>query len=348
MKPSDFQIHDTEKLDTILIELCQLIIEGQKENSNHYGMVAACVLDNDNNIVKSTSYRRNNKYVHAERAAIDKYLDEVGPLQAGSIIVTTLSPCSRQMDDRYSESCTTLINESPIKKVYSGYSDPTQDNSERYKHKRFHIQTTRNKKIEYVCKEFADTFLKETINEVNPDTLAGSEGPGLHESRLFVLDKLKDIQNKFDTIYILGSWYGNLSIMIEQDTDIGYDKIINVDIDKEKILTSEKIIKNLGYDFIEFMNVDANELDYRQLGQNGLVIGQSCNNIENDEWFNNIPEGTMVALTARNNDSKAVNQFDSTFDLAERYTLKNILYAGKDTFTDPETSYETYVIIGIK
>ena len=109
MRSSDFKIHDHEKLDNILVELCELIINKQKEDPDFYGMVAACVLDNQNRVVKSTSQNMNDKWVHAERAAMLKYEHEVGPLEEGSIIITTLSPCSKKMEDRYKESCTSIL-----------------------------------------------------------------------------------------------------------------------------------------------------------------------------------------------------------------------------------------------
>jgi pyrimidine deaminase RibD-like protein len=163
MKLSDFQIHDHEKLDNILVELCELVIDGQKKNSDYYGMVASCVLDMNNNKVYGINYPKNGKRVHGERAAIDNYHKKYGKIGAGSIIITTCSPCSEGMDERYGESCTDLIDNLGIHKVYCGYSDPSQDESERYQHKKFHILTTKNSKIESLCKKFADTFLKNTL-----------------------------------------------------------------------------------------------------------------------------------------------------------------------------------------
>ena len=348
MQLSDFLIYNHEQLDKILIELCQLIIDGQKKDSSYYGMVGAAVLDNQNNLVKSTSFKLKNKFVHAERAAIDKYTEEYGPLEAGSIIITTLSPCSRPMEDRYKDSCTALINDSPIRKVYSGYSDPTQDKSENYKHKKFHIETTKNKQILQLCKTFADTFLKENLVEVNPNTLEGSEGPGLPECRQFVLEQLKKIKTNFDTIYILGSWYGNLSMMIENDDDFSFDRIINVESDEEVLNTGQAVINKLGYEFIHGMLKNANTLTYQELGNDGLVINTSCNNIKGDEWFSNIPDGTLCVFSARNNDEGAINKFNSTIELVEKYPLSKILFAGKKEFEDPETKYEYYLVIGKK
>ena len=186
------------------------------------------------------------------------------------------------------------------------------------------------------------------INEVNSNTLSGSEGPGLPEFRSWSLQELKKIKSNFDTIYILGSWYGNLGLMIADDDDISYDRIINVEADKNVLDTGDEIAQKLGYEFIEPMHRDANKLDYNLLGKNGLVINQSCTDIDGDEWFSNIPNNAMVLLTGRNNNPKAINQYSGLLNLAESFPLSKILYANKKSFTDPETEYDGYLLIGIK
>ena len=97
MKISDFRIHDTEKLDRILVKLSQMIINGQKEDNKYYGMVAACVLDTNNEEVCAVNYYKAGHRVHAERAAIEKYHKQYGDIPRGSIIITTCSPCSEMM-----------------------------------------------------------------------------------------------------------------------------------------------------------------------------------------------------------------------------------------------------------
>lgn len=161
MKSKEFVISKRDKLDKILVKLCELVINKQKSNPNTYGMVAACVLDNDNNCVARTSKRRNGKWSHAEREAMMAYKNKYGPAKGGSIIITTLTPCSDIMNDRYGSSCTNLINNSDIKKVYCGYRDPSQENE----HNNFTEEVTDNSKIHELCKQFADTFLKDKTNE---------------------------------------------------------------------------------------------------------------------------------------------------------------------------------------
>ena len=155
------EIHNYKKLDKILTKLCRMIVEGQLSNKD-YGMVAACVLDPDNNIVAGlNSPGVGSKRLHAERVAIEKYEKKYGEVPEGSIVLTTLSPCNENHDEtaagRYGESCTDYLNSKGIEKVYCGYIDPTQDNDQR----QFNIIETSDKNIRKECKRFADTFLEE-------------------------------------------------------------------------------------------------------------------------------------------------------------------------------------------
>ena len=160
------EIQNYSKLDKILHKLCGMIIKGQEKDSEYYGMVAAAVLDPDNNIVAGVNrYGSNGKRVHAERVAIEKYEQKYGTVPEGIIVITTLSPCNESDDEtaagRVGESCTDYLNSKGIEKVYCGYIDPTQDNDQR----QFNILETSNQDIRKECKSFADTFLKKDVNE---------------------------------------------------------------------------------------------------------------------------------------------------------------------------------------
>jgi pyrimidine deaminase RibD-like protein len=177
------EIHNYPKLDHTLAKLCKLVIEGQKSDKD-YGMVAACVIDPDNNFETGLNTPGiDGKRIHAERVAIEKYENEYGPVPEGSIIVTTLSPCNEQHDEtaaeREGESCTDFINSKGIEKVYCGYNDPTQDNNNR----EFNIMETSNKELREICKKFADTFLSEddTMQFAAEKTAAVSPYSGLKD-----------------------------------------------------------------------------------------------------------------------------------------------------------------------
>ena len=165
MRISDFQISNHSKLDQLLVQLCAMVVEGQRNNPDLYGMVAGAVLDTDNNCVAALNYRRKTKSVHGERAAIEAYEARFGSIPEGSIILTTCSPCTDPMPDRVGSSCQDLISSTPVHKVYAGYRDPSQHTQEGGK--TYHLEITRNKKIQQLCKAFADTWLNDQLDELN-------------------------------------------------------------------------------------------------------------------------------------------------------------------------------------
>ena len=186
------------------------------------------------------------------------------------------------------------------------------------------------------------------IFEINPNTLKGSIGPGMVPSKFWLLTELSKIKNNFDTIYILGSWYGVMGAMIVMDHRLSYEKIINVETNRRYLKTGQNLIAMAGDANTESMLKDANKLDYRQLDTDGLVINTSCGNIPGTKWFQNIPSGTLVALQGRNNDPRATNQFSSLEEFVNTYTLGNTLYSNTKQFKDPETVYDCYMVIGTK
>ena len=157
---SDYEIHNRPKLDRILKELCHHVIQGQQDDPVKYGMVAACVLDPKNRKVFGVNEAaEDGTRRHAERVAIDRYVEHYGDIPEGSIILTTLSPCNEDgtdmAKDRYGESCTDLVNDTNCRKVYCGFIDPSQSDN----HAEYTLEETGNEDIKRLCKKFAMTFL---------------------------------------------------------------------------------------------------------------------------------------------------------------------------------------------
>jgi hypothetical protein len=174
--------------------------------------------------------------------------------------------------------------------------------------------------------------------EFSPPTLRGSFESGLILNKLWLIHELKKIQDQFSTIYVLGSWYGNMSILLNR-SGIEYDRMVNVDRDPQVVRGSQRIARMLNIDDrIEPMVKDANDLDYRQLDQDGLVINTSCHDMENLGWFDHIPQGVLVALQSRD---------DVDHDL-DQYDLSRTLYQGTRKSRDPETRYTSVLRIGVK
>lgn len=188
------------------------------------------------------------------------------------------------------------------------------------------------------------------LQEISPNTVKGSWSKDLVLRKLWALTELKKIKDNFDTVYILGSWYGNTSIILSLlKKHFHFDRIVNVDTDKQALDKSKEVIQNLRIDAdIKFDNLDANKLDYRGLGNNGLVINTSASDIEGEDWLKNIPTGTIVLIQSRNLSGDSPNQFDSLEDLFSQYPLSKIFYKGEKRFKDPETEFNSFMIIGQK
>lgn len=201
MKASDFEIRNYEKLDKILSKLCALVVEGQKTKPDYYGKVAAAVLDPDNNLVARLNYPTDNGRIHAERAAMEAYEEQYGDIPSGSIVITTCSPCSEHMTERNGPSCTDYINDSTVKKVYCGYTDPTQDEEQRT----FNILETKDSDIRDLCKTFAETFIHGVNEDYSSNVATGPEfKPTMPKGTVRV-----DVSDVYDW-YKLGKHISNL------------------------------------------------------------------------------------------------------------------------------------------
>ena len=177
-------------------------------------------------------------------------------------------------------------------------------------------------------------------------TLAGSFTRDLIASKVWLLKELEQIQQHYTTMYILGSWYGNLAVYMTLQPTIAVNRIINVEINTEMLDTSQSILDRAGATNVKYMLSDANKIDYRQLGSAGVVVNTSLTEMNQKEWFEHIPAGTLVAMQARDHDPGV--EYHSAEDIQRRYPLSQVLYHGSIHLRDPETEYTRYMTIGVK
>jgi len=188
------------------------------------------------------------------------------------------------------------------------------------------------------------------LTESSGYTLAGSYTPDLVFSKLWLTRELERVLNTqgIDSVpvaYILGSWYSNLStILRKSNTPIQH--IVDVERNKQWLKTGQQIQQHMNIDNVEYMAADANNLDYRQLQDPGVVINTGTNDIADLGWFDNIPAGTIVVLQGR--DQVENNGVASPDELLERFPLETVLYQGTMDLEDPETEYRRSMAIGIK
>jgi len=184
------------------------------------------------------------------------------------------------------------------------------------------------------------------LSESSGYTLAGSFTRDLIASKVWLLTQLARIHQHYTTMYVLGSWYGNLSVFMQLQPIIQVDHVINVETNSEMLDASQRILDRIGADHVEFMLKDANELDYRQLGRSGVVVNTSLTEMPESAWFDRIPSGTLVAMQARDQDPGV--EYHSAQDIQSKYTLSRVIYQGSMQLHDPETEYTRYMTIGVK
>ena len=185
-----------------------------------------------------------------------------------------------------------------------------------------------------------------TLDESSGSGLDGSFTRDLVFSKLWLMRELARIQPHVSTMYVLGSWYGNLALFLNRYPRVKVDHIINVETDQERLSTGARILDQTGADNVEHMLKDVNELDYRQLGRDGAVVNTSLIDIKGTDWFENIPKGTLVVMQAR--DQVDDEQFAGPADIEQKFPLSQVLYSGSLDLEDPETDYTRFMIIGIK
>lgn len=184
------------------------------------------------------------------------------------------------------------------------------------------------------------------LDESSGYSLAGSFTRDLTASKVWLLSELEKIQREFSTAYILGSWYGNLALYMTLQPRIHTDKIVLVEKNKEFLSGSKRILDHVGADNIEYMLADSNKLDYRQLGDQGVVINTSLTDMPGRSWFLNIPAGTLVVMQGRDQDPG--QEYHSTQQIVNRFPLREVLYHGRIQLRDPQTEYTRYMVIGRK
>lgn len=182
------------------------------------------------------------------------------------------------------------------------------------------------------------------LEESSGYSLQGSFTHDLTTSKVWLIQELARIKPTITTLYILGSWYGNLALYMTLDPEVKVKKFINVETDQSMLDQSKRMLDHVGARNIEYMFKDANDLDYRQLGMDGAVINTSLTDIDGEDWFRNIPDGTLVVMQARDHDPGY--QYHSTDDILQKFPLSQVMYQGKLKLKDPETHYHRFMVIG--
>ena len=187
---------------------------------------------------------------------------------------------------------------------------------------------------------------EEIIDEASPNTLEGSFTPDLVESKTWLAEMLaKGLKGKnAGTIYVLGSWYGNMGIFLKE-AGIKFDKLVLVEPNEEYLRQSKKLLDKFNADGkIVFINQKAEDVVY---DKPGVVINTSCNET-GPVFLNKVPDNMLCLLQARNNNENTLFPTEAMEDFVDYFPLSKVYYTGDKYLEDPEINYARYMKIGRK
>lgn len=188
-------------------------------------------------------------------------------------------------------------------------------------------------------------LIRDIIPEASPDTPKGSITRDLLLSKLWLCHELEGRNlDSFDNIYILGSWYGALALLIQQ-RPIYFKNIICVDKSPEKANYLSRLIKHHNLKDLHSICKPCENIKYQ--GNRILVINTSTNDMNGDTWLSNIPDGALVVLQGRDNQVESngvdtLKKFDSAYPLDKTLLLDEIQVIGVD-----RKPYQRFMKIGI-
>jgi len=174
----------------------------------------------------------------------------------------------------------------------------------------------------------------------------GSWTPDLVYSKIWLLRELAEIRPQIPVMYILGSWFGNLAAMIHHYGLPQVTKIINVDSRAKFIKIGSRMLDAMGADNVQSMIRDANQLNYRQLAPQGVIVNTSLTDMPGREWFDRIPRGTLTVLQGRDHDPN--QEFADPDAILQKFPMSKVRYQGTLALQDPETQYRRSMVIGEK
>ena len=187
----------------------------------------------------------------------------------------------------------------------------------------------------------------EITREASPNTWEGSFTPDLVTSKTWLTKHLKkelDGRSAGD-IYVLGSWWGNLGVFIQQSA-IEFDNLIMVERHKYLLNGTQQLLSQL-WDQGRLKLVQSRAELIKYPNRPVTVINTSANDM-NTAWLEQVPDNSLVMIQGRNNLKDPRNETTNADEFYTKFSLKDTVYQGQRLLRDPETSYTRYMKIGYK
>ena len=188
----------------------------------------------------------------------------------------------------------------------------------------------------------------EITQEASPNTWAGSFTPDLVSSKTWLTTQLKKqlAGKSAGDIYVLGSWWGNTGVFVQQ-AGIEFDRLIMVERRRYLLASTKMLLSDLWEQGrLVLLHQDAANIQY-PTNRTITVINTSSNDMPRT-WITRVPRGTLTVIQSRDNvkDVKVIT--DTAAQFYAKFPLETTVYWGQRRLRDPETRYTRFMKIGYK
>lgn len=200
------------------------------------------------------------------------------------------------------------------------------------------------KYTESTLRDWINIVEQSTLQEASPNTLEGSFTPDLVASKRWLTQQLKQHleDNDAGTVYVPGSWYGNMGMFLV-DAHIDFDRLILIELEQELLDASKDLLWALDkHHKLETQQKSAESVEYVDPC---TVINCACNEM-GPGFLSKLPEGTLVALQGRSHTTESEHTTASLEDFDQMFPLSETLYLDQMDLEDPEMSYQRFLKIG--
>ena len=181
---------------------------------------------------------------------------------------------------------------------------------------------------------------------------------GLIKSKLWLCEELETAIYRErltkPSLHILGCWDNLLAFMLLTRKPTFYNTVHGYDINPEAIANANKVCDMWKYESPKVYNhvQDVNEYDY-SLHANSIFINCSIDQMDSNNWYNSITNGSLVCIQTTNMKDPEFPWFikqptDSLDELVNKFNLSNLLYSGVKNIPYATNGYKRYMIIGTK
>jgi hypothetical protein len=217
-----------------------------------------------------------------------------------------------------------------------------------------------------LLQEYTDTNFVYAFKTMNNENIKFDEdcfSRGQLQSKLWLVNKLKDIGLDLGVVFLCAGWYGTLATMMFEENLI-IEKIRSFDIDESTESIAEIFNRPWVIDGWKFKSVvqDIHTINFDEhcyvvsKGKNDIerlwdspdtIINTSCEHIENfEQWYAKIPTGKIVILQC--NDYKEIEEHVNCHDTLDSFSkqtpLEVELYSGELKLE----KYTRFMRIGIR